>query len=439
MNKFINRLLRTAKKEKDLKTIESIYNGNKNDSIIKFEYAKMLIYYGRYEEARILLLELLNTWNADYAMLELGKAEQAINNIPKAREYYEALAKKKDPAGIFKLAKLEIDQNNPKRAKELLTSLLNNDKSGICKIALGNIAENEGDISKAREYYTKTINMNKTPFGKIALGKLERNIGNFDEARKFLKNAYEVDHYLSGKYELGRLEFVLGNVTESKKIFNEIIKDHNDPQAYIELGKIEASLGNYEKAKEYFLSLKDTPTERFGYYSLLTMCIKEKKYNESFNYLKEALQNKIWINSDIIVDISLNLNIFLDVDYQKYPYIYSIDLLIDYDPYLAIDHIINRHVSSNSTDFAKEVDVYKIFNEIKSNLNESTKINILSYTDVYVVPYENAGTYGQNYIKVITLPNTKNIVTMFPVFTMYEYLDDILPVEDENIKSLTNH
>ena len=437
MKKFMYGLLTEAKKEKDLKMIESIYNGNKYDSIIKFEYAKMLNYYGKYNEGNALLLELLESRNADYAMLELGKAEQAVGNISKARDYYNTLIKKGDSAAIYKLAKLEINQNNPEEARKLLMSIINFDKSGLARIELGKLESNLGNNNKARGHFKTALNINKTPIAKIALGRLERNLGNFEEAKRFFKSVYEDDMFLSGKFELGRLAFTLGEIEDAKRIFKEIQKDHDNLQAYLELGKVEASLGNYEEAKDYFLKCIDTPIERFAYHILIVLYIKQQKYEEAFIYTKEAIDKKIWINSDLLIDIGKHLNVFFDLDYTTFPSLYSVDQLADYDPYLAIDHIDYRHVGCDSSSFSSNIDVYKLFNDIQKDLTEANKTRRLSYSDVYIIPYPNAGTYGQNHIKVITIPNTKDIITMYPIFSMYDYIDDEETFDEESNISLT--
>ena len=106
----------------------------------------------------------------------------------------------------------------------------------------------------------------------------------------------------------------------------------------------------------------------------------------------------------MLIDIGKHLNVFFDLDYTTFPSLYSVDQLADYDPYLAIDHIDYRHVGCDSSSFSSNIDVYKLFNDIQKDLTEANKTRRLSYSDVYIIPYPNAGTYGQNHIKVITIP-----------------------------------
>ena len=61
------------------------------------------------------------------------------------------------------------------------------------------------------------------------------------------------------------------------------------------------------------------------------------------------------------------------------------------------------------------------------------KINKLVVNDVYIIPYENIGRKGEPYLKVVTLPNTKDIITMYPVLCKYDEYYDM----DEDIKTLS--
>ena len=435
---FINSLLKTAKREKDLNILRSLYNGNKNNTIIKFEYAKMLIYKGFFDEGKELLLELLNTSNDSYARLELARLNYFYGNIDIAREYLNPIAKAGDKAAIYELARIESEQRNVEEAQKLLLSIISNKKDSYARVELGKIELSLGNVDKARKYYEEAIKNQKMPSAKLALGKLEKALGNIDKAKGIFEGL-SASGDIPGKIELGRLEFNLGHVEEARKIFESINTNEYVMSGAIELGRLEAKLGNTQKAKEYFLSLINTRVERFGYNLLIVLCIQNKEYEEAFKYVKEALDKRYHINSDIIIDLSKRLNIFFNVDYQYYRYSYSMNQQLDYDPYCAIDHVIERHTNSTNTDFNENIDVYKLFNNMEQYLTEDNKSNKLSFNDIYLIPYKNAGANGENYIKVVTLSNTKNIITMYPVFGYFENAEDrdISKSDEELVRYLT--
>ena len=115
---------------------------------------------------------------------------------------------------------------------------------------------------------------------------------------------------------------------------------------------------------------------------------------------------------------------------MKYPY--SVNQLLDYDEYMAIEHILEGHTNSDEkTTFNQNIDVYKIFNDVQKLLTKEYKFNKLHFNDWYFIPYENIGSQGEKYLEVVTLPHTKNIITMYPVFSIYDNYD-----EEENNKQL---
>lgn len=273
--------MKIAKKYKDIVAMEKLYKENPNDNIIKFEYARLLKFKGNKNKSKMLLLELLNTDNWNYATMELGKIEKE-----------------------------------------------------------------QGDIKKAREYFESLLN------------------------------------------------------TQSKAY------------AILELGILEKEQGNIEKAREYFETLLNTQDKSYAFIMLVLLEFLEKNYLSVFNYINEALKQNIDVNYNFIIYLSKELNVFFDVDYEKMNYNYSMNQLLDYDEYCAIEHIVDRHVKN---DFNKKVDVYKLFNVVKDYLSEENKINKLNFNDLYLLRLDNIGANGENYLLVITLPHSKNIITMYPV------------------------
>lgn len=104
------------------------------------------------------------------------------------------------------------------------------------------------------------------------------------------------------------------------------------------------------------------------------------------------------------------LNIFFDKEYSNL-YNYNNLQTIDYDEFVAIEHILERH----EKEFSSDIDIYKLFNDIKTKLTPETQKQKLVVNDVYDIPYQNIGN-GIHILRVVTLPNSKDILTMFPLY-----------------------
>ena len=217
--------------------------------------------------------------------------------------------------------------------------------------------------------------------------------------------------------ELGKIEKELGNIDEAQKLFKSLLKTKSEPYAMFELALLEINRNNLEVARKYLVYLLNTQNKIFAI-SLLTLIeYLEKNYISALKYVNEALKQNIDVNSDLIISLSKELNVFFNFDYENIKYSYTVNQIIDYDEYCAVEHIIERHVQNNIdvTVFNESVDVYKLFNVVKGYLSEENKINKLNFNDLYLLRMDNIGSDGENYLLVVTLPHSKDILTMYPV------------------------
>ena len=378
-----------AKNNKDLNTMEELYYSNSNDKVIKFEYAKLLILKGKKDLGKKLLLELLETKSGTYAKLELGRLEASIGNIEQARMYFE--------------------------------SLLNTKNETYAKLELGRLEASAGNIEQARMCFKSLIGTNNETYAKLELGRLEASVGNIEQARMCFKSLIKTQNDNYAKLELGRLEANVGNIEQSRMYFESLLNTRNKNYAKLELGRLEASIGNIEQARMYFESLLKTKNKIPALTELIVLEYKLKNYVKALKLIEKMLKKYV-VDHKIIISISKELNIFLkNVNYDNLKNNYLINQILDYDEYIAIEHTIERHCNSEEkNNFNKNIDIYKIFNNIKNMLNEEHKINKLLFNDYYLIPYEIIGSKGENYLLVVTLPNTKDIITMYPVFNQYD-------------------
>ena len=365
-----------AFKNKDEKVIRRLQRKNPNDLNLKFEFAKLLLSKGEeyYDEAEKLLIDLLQTRNKRYAMLELGKLEYKKENLKEARTYFEKLLSIwEDAYARLELGKIEYDLEN---------------------------------FEKAKFNFEKVLKEKYDPLVLFQLARTEKKLGNFPQARIYFKAV-------------------------SKTILDEDIK----PAALLELGKLEAEDGNINEARKI---LKDLASNNEPYANKLLIMLEYKNgnYLETIKLINEELKNNEVVDEKIILELSKKLNIFFNVDYDAIPMTYINKQVLDYDEYTALYHIIDRHINGiDSFNFNKKIDIYELFQETKTMLARENKVKNLVFNDIYVIPYQSIGQYEEEYLKVVTLPNSKNIITMYPMFT--EYLaenEDMFEIKKKLVK-----
>ena len=326
----------------------------KND----FQRAKSYINTGKYEQARRILIGQLNTKNRKYAMLELGKLEAQLENIKEAKNYYEMI--------------LKIDPKDDYAMQEL----------GRMEYVLGNYKE-------AKAYFEKILELVNDPITTFQLAKTEYKLGNVSKARVYYKAL-------------------------SKTILDDAIR----PCALLELARLEACEGNLDEARKIFKGLVEKDEDEYAAGLLALMEFKAGNYLEALKIVNSEIKKNKPVEPKLLLDLSKKLNIFFDYDYDSISLTYRNKQILDYDEESAINHIIERHFNGqDKSNFNKELDPYQLFMEAKTMLAPENKVKYLAYNDVYLIPYSNIGEYGEEYLQVVTLPNTRDIITMYPLIT----------------------
>lgn len=360
---------------KKLHTDVSYYNKHKNTTKINtnvsddlkadFQRAKSYIKDGKYDDARKILTGQLNTKNKKFALLELGKLEAQLENLKEAKRYYEMI--------------LDID--------------------------------------------------NKDDYAMLELGKIEFVLGNYEDAKKQFDKILEFRNDPITTFQLAKTEYLLGNTSKARMYYKSLSKTILDPSlrpyALLELGRLEACEGNLEEARKIFNYLGEDDKDEYAYRSLAIMEFKAGNYLEALKIINNELKKKRLVDDKLILALSKELNVFFDKDYSDISLVYRNKQILNYDEERAIEHIIDRHFNGiNKSNFNKDLDPYQLFMEAKSMLARENKLKSLSFNDIYIIPYSNIGEYGEEYLKVVTLPNSKNIITMYPLITGIDLDDD---------------
>ena len=262
------------------------------------------------------------------------------------------------------------------------------------------------NAEKAKKFFNKLSRGGRyQDFAIFQLGKIEQSLGNMNLAEEYYNLILNTKYGLFAKYELGRINIQNGNYDVARKLFDGLLGTKNNNYALLELGRLEAKLQNYDKARHYLEPLCNLEDKDKVKYAESLLLLIEYKYGDklkAFKRVKKVLASGIEVEPNILIAISKDLNIFFDYDYTKINYNYELNQLIDYDPFLAIDYIVDNN------EFAKNINVQKLFNECEKKLNEQNNSHDVIFNDRYNVTYND-----QNYA-VITLPNQQKILRIYP-------------------------
>lgn len=150
------------------------------------------------------------------------------------------------------------------------------------------------------------------------------------------------------------------------------------------------------------------------------------RYEEAMELLPliYEYENKTIKNYSIsIMELVMKKQLGLDSTYKKGTHGDSIkEQIVNYNEQKAIEHIkahSYNSVNDNNVEsyFHKNVDIDYLIECVKENLKTSKKANKNENLEVHYFLLPNIGMYEDyicNYIKVILVPNTYNIVSMYP-------------------------
>lgn len=164
--------------------------------------------------------------------------------------------------------------------------------------------------------------------------------------------------------------------------------------------------------------LKDTFTELFYIY------YHSNQYIDALKLLPIIYDNKfVETNSVYLKELIMKKQLRLPIEKFIGPTeSYLENQIMDYNERRALGYV-GLHSKSDidinkKSKFADNLDLEYLFNIIKNNLNHNNKANIDEAMEVHYFTIPNVGIYKNdicNYIKVRVVPNTKNIISIFPI------------------------
>lgn len=290
------------------------------------------------------------------------------------------------------------------------------------KFEYAKMLSNNGDIALARELFYELLDSRNRNFALLELGKLECYFGDILKAKGYFNEllfSNNIKDKCFALLELGKLEAFCGNRDKAYEYFNEILSiKRNDYYAMMEIGMLEASGGNIDKAKDIFMDLIKRDNNNLSAKNFLSIVLfNNNEFDELISLLSDSRSAS---TLSVYLYLLINFNVFFDIEYVSTNYGYTTMQLLDYDEYAAVEHIVYRHVGGKASSlFNSNVDVYRLFNDVKKMLTLENKVNSFVFNDIYSIYYPNIGDDGQNYLRVFTLPNSFDILTMYPTYDRY--------------------
>lgn len=229
-----------------------------------------------------------------------------------------------------------------------------------------------------------------------------------------------------------RKEYLNGNITKARKYLEEYRKNYTDKHYVFKYHEavILGYEGKMQEAIEKLYNLVNYYNQKEvsqAYYYLACLLTKEKRYKEAYEICKRVDSKEIIISTKTLYQnikrclelLEKELSIEKGIkDKDSY---YKIQLYF-YSNYYALKHIIKKHKENDEhcNFYIEEEKIEKLYNLINNALCISQKTIDYQMGDIY---YYNIPEIGINIntgektdtLKVITIPEKKEILTMYPV------------------------
>jgi tetratricopeptide (TPR) repeat protein len=229
----------------------------------------------------------------------------------------------------------------------------------------------------------------------------------FSSALNLLERAeYYYPEYYKARFELGKLYNKLSRREDADKCLTKLLSTPN-----WELGNLEMKRNNIDKSKKIFTSLLSTTKKTDAQKRLISIDIMDEKYESAYERFKSLGKKSYRGKRNLEIFLKTKLNLDIDIDENNMCYLEK--QITNYSEFEALKHIC-KHFSKQKefhNSFLPNVDIINIFNTVPLDMLECTTS---AATDVYEVEMGNEICEDTNILKIVTIANTHNIITMFP-------------------------
>lgn len=229
---------------------------------------------------------------------------------------------------------------------------------------------------------------------------------------------------------MAEIEYYRGNRDNAKNLVMKVVNSNDNNvrnSSYYLLGRLyfiekkydcafECFKKNYELNTNKFIALKNMAFVKF------TACEYEEAFSVFAKYY-DVMNGNVDENSlNSIIYLSKKLNVFIkNIDYRKVLNMYGFNQIIDYSKDRMLKHVSKHFCQVDGRDnFREGLDLDKLIEEIKDKFTPENLYPNFCVGNSYSIYYPNIGEKGSNYVRVITLPEDKQILTLYPVEYVYD-------------------
>ncbi|MBP3766042.1 MAG: hypothetical protein J6G98_02545 [Bacilli bacterium] len=322
---------------------------------------------------------------------------------------------------------ISISENNCLFELENRTSLLRRQaKYNEIRVLLRNFED------KYTTFYKKTT-VNYLFNAYYSIGYFNDAIRVYENSKKNLSEDFKM--YIDAKIDL-----INNNYNEAESKFNKLIRKNSEykPNSYFYLAELANIAKNYELEEFYYNCICDFNDFRDdAYLKKLTLYIRQNKKNKALKVLNKISKSYIRVHQPIFSQINALLGLKLFEYENDY---YTVKQIKNYDYNLTVDHI-KRHTNesdyySSKINFNDDIRIEELIPDVCLRINQDT----LKYCDLfehYIIQYNSCGSFDDieaNYIEAIIIPNTKKIITMYPVVSDNMFSAKRMDKEPKKIK-----
>lgn len=290
---------------------------------------------------------------------------------------------------------------------------------------LANIEYENDDLENCQKYLNKISN-DYIP-KKMLEAKLLYKQSNYVKSKSICKSLYnEPDFYLDAYALNAKNNIGLKLYDEAKQELEKVIhKNKSNSILYYDLGLLHFQRQDFEKALEYFGYI----IENIAYMKNLAIQksiyanIKLKRIQDAYNLYIRFIESDIF-NGDPKKEIQLSayFSKYISECQPCVSNFYSYKQIRNYNKDAALSHICKHHYNINQNDkqrhtlFSSKIDIRQLFDYAKNNLSRENFYDN-NFFDEYVIKYNDCTLDIDNSmkeLKVITIPNTNDIITMYP-------------------------
>lgn len=370
------------------------------------------------------------------ALIALAEHYYNFSNYHLAKKYYTMLLETSyNLHATLYLGRIAVKYREYDVAEGYFKSLLNTSFNKLALMELVNLSLDQKNTIEARKYIEIMLNSNPTDRDLLVIKRLEADIlfaeGKCDLAKKYFEELIDSDFRFEAISKLGLIGCYYKNYDDAIAYYDSILNDEN--KYFVARSKMYIYLhaDNEAKALECFKQLYKTKYEPDAFQLLINYYLK-KDLDLALKYTLKAKRLGFVVDKNVILYLEKYFNIYI-CNVNNY-YSYLTNQIIDYDEYVAMDHIVDRHEDS----FAPNIDYYTLFNTVKGLIKPEYRNSFsnMQINDIYDIPFDNVGANGEGYLRIVTLPNSKDILSMYTVPNIYNIRFDDLQTDEFNNEHL---